>query len=224
MISRTPSDFRSHDDWLAHVREHIPPPEQPYALAYGRTELFRSFYRTQGLRFPTRFAAELDRIETLQDLERTVALEDLNETILGSLTEHLFNRARPASPENDTQSSVPPHEPAGRLLSHLVQKNPYFALWVVYKGGIGDRAIAEQWDEYLRHELGSESCEEISFAQAMAELDKLLTVFRDNNVALPGLAFERIWFLHCIRGLERMAQTRAVLGMLTAELAACTSA
>ena len=40
----------------------------------------------------------------------------------------------------------------------------------------------------------------------------------------PGLSFERIWFLHSLRGPERMLQTHAVLGMLTAELAACTSA
>ena len=58
----------------------------------------------------------------------------------------------------------------------------------------------------------------------MAELDKLLIFFHDKNWALPGLAFERIWFLYSLRGPERMLQTRAALGMLTAELAACTSA
>jgi hypothetical protein len=58
----------------------------------------------------------------------------------------------------------------------------------------------------------------------MVELDKLLALFHDGNRVLPGLAFERIWFLHSLRGPERMLQTRAVLGMLTAELAACTSA
>ena len=103
-------------------------------------------------------------------------------------------------------------------------KNPYFALWVVYKRGVNDHSVAEDWDEYLLQELGAESAEEIAFAHAMVELDKLLTLFHDGNRALPSLSFERIWFLHSLRGPERMLQTRAVLGMLTAELAACTSA
>ena len=68
------------------------------------------------------------------------------------------------------------------------------------------------------------SADEVAFAHAMVELDKLLGIFRDRNLALPSLGFERIWFLHYLRGPERMAQTRAVLGMLTAELAPCTSA
>ena len=66
--------------------------------------------------------------------------------------------------------------------------------------------------------------EEIAFAHTMVELDKLLSLFHDKNRMLPGLSIERIWFLHSLRGPERMLQTRAVLGMLTAELAACTSA
>jgi hypothetical protein len=122
------------------------------------------------------------------------------------------------------QSSAFPREQVRRLLSHLAQNDPYFALWVAYKKSVNNRTIDEQWSEYLDQELGPERTEEIAFAQAMVELDKLLTIFRDNNVALPSLSFERIWFLHYIRGPERMAQTRAVLGMLTAELVACTSA
>ena len=53
---------------------------------------------------------------------------------------------------------------------------------------------------------------------------RLLTLFHDDNLPLPRLAFERIWFLHYLRGPERMAQTCAVLGTLMAELGACTSA
>jgi hypothetical protein len=58
----------------------------------------------------------------------------------------------------------------------------------------------------------------------MGELEKLLSLFHDGNRVLPGLSFERIRFLHSLRGAERMLQTRAVLGMLTAELSACASA
>ena len=87
-----------------------------------------------------------------------------------------------------------------------------------------DHPVAEEWGEYLLQELGTPSVEEIAFAHAMVELEKLLSLFQDGNRVLPGLSFERIWFLDFIRGPERMLQTRAILGMLTAELAACTSA
>ena len=89
---------------------------------------------------------------------------------------------------------------------------------------VKDHPVAEEWDEYLLQELGARSAEEIAFAHAMVELEKLLSLFHDGNRVLPGLSFERIWFLHSLRGPERMLQTRAVLGMLTAELSACTSA
>ena len=56
MTRKTPSDFESHDDWLLYVRREIPVPEQPYALALGRIDLFRSFYLMQGLPFPIPFA------------------------------------------------------------------------------------------------------------------------------------------------------------------------
>ena len=82
----------------------------------------------------------------------------------------------------------------------------------------------KNWDDYLLQTLGAESADEVAFAHAMVELDKLLGIFRDRNLALPSLGFERIWFLHYLRGSERMVQTRAVLGMLTAELVPCTSA
>ena len=94
MIRKRPSNFGSHDDWLAHVRREIPAPEQPYALAFGRMELFRRFYRMHGLPFPTEFALENERIETMHAPERTIALETLNDAIFRSLTALLFNRAR----------------------------------------------------------------------------------------------------------------------------------
>jgi hypothetical protein len=224
MIRKRPSNFGSHDDWLAHVRREIPVPEQPYTLAFGRMELFRRFYRMQGLLFPTEFAHELERVETMLDPERTIALEALNDLIFRSLTMHLFNRARSKTSIDDRQTSASPRKEIEELFSHLAQKNGYYALWTVYKRGVSDRSVAEEWDEYLLRELGTQSPEAIVFTRAMVELDRLLTLFHDENLALPSLAFERIWFLHYLRGPERMAQTRAVLGMLMAELEACTSA
>jgi hypothetical protein len=224
MMTRKRSDFDSHDDWLAHILNELPVPEQGYALASSRMELFRSFYRMQGLPFPAEFAKDLDHIEMLHTPERTTALESLNDVVLRSLTKYLFNRARPTIFQRDAQPPTCPREQIGQLLDHLAQQNPYFALWVIYKRSVSDHSIAEAWSKYIVQELGAESTEEIAFAHAMAELDRILGIFRDQSRALPGLSFERIWFLHYLRGPERMAQTRAVLGMLTAELTACTSA
>ena len=92
MTRKTPSDFTSHDDWLSYVRREIAAPEQPYALAFGRVDLFRSFYRMQGLPFPAQFAEELERIATLHDPMRTVALDALNDKILGSLTKQMVDQ------------------------------------------------------------------------------------------------------------------------------------
>lgn len=111
-----------------------------------------------------------------------------------------------------------------QLLGHLTRTNPYFALWDLYKRGVGEHSVAGEWRQFLQEQLGPESDEEIEFASAMVELDKLLATYRQHRLTLPMLSFERICFLHCIRGAERMAQTRAILGTLTAELAACTSA
>lgn len=224
MTRKTPSDFGSHDDWLTHVRSEIPLSEQPYALAVGRMELFRSFYRIQGLPSPTQFAEEARRIVIMQDPERTAALEALNDLIFKSLTVYLFNRAQSLTSIDEWWTPASPRRQIEELSRHLAQKNPYFALWSGYKSGVSDCSVAEKWDDYLAQELGPHRAEEIHFARSMVELDRLLTLFHDDNLPLPRLAFERIWFLHYLRGPERMAQTRAVLGTLMAELGACTFA
>jgi hypothetical protein len=224
MTRTIPSDFGSHDDWLLYVRREIPVPEQPYALALGRIDLFRRFYLMQGFPFPIPVAQELERIETLKDPERTAALEALNGEVLRNLTVRLFNQAQSNASESDSRFLPSPREQIQELRNHLAQQNPYFGLWVVYKRDVKDRPVTEEWDEYLLQEHGARSAEEIAFAHAMIELEKLLSLFHDGNRVLPGLSFERIWFLHSLRGPERMLQTRAVLGMLTAELSACTSA
>lgn len=127
------------------------------------------------------------------------------------------------SPIEQHQTSDALREQTRLLLSQLVQMNRYFALWDLYKRGIGERSVAGEWSQFLSEQLGPGNEEEIEFACAMMELDKLLAVYHDQNFALPSLSFERILFLHLLRGPERMAQTRAILGTLTAELAPCTS-
>ena len=173
--------------------------------------------------FPAQFAEELERIETLHDPIRTATLEALSDTILETLTKQLCERVRP-TPSEDIEHSCSPREQIQVLRDHLAERNPYFMLWVAYKRDVTDHMVAEEWGEYTLHKLGAESSEEIVFAHAMVELDKLLSIFHDGNRELPGLAFERILFLHSLRGPERMLQTRSVLGMLTTELVACTSA
>ena len=166
----------------------------------------------------------MQRIETIHDPERTLALEALNDLIFRCLTMHLFNRVRSKTSIDDRQTPASPRKEIEELFGHLAQKNGYFARWTVCKRRVSDRSVAEEWDGYLVQELGPQCAEEIAFTHAMVELDRLLTFFHDENLHLPRLAFERIWFLHYLRGPERMAQTRAVLGMLMAELEACTSA
>ena len=224
MTRRTPSDFTSHDDWLSYVRREIAVSDRPYSLAFGRVDLFRSFYGMQGHEFPPPFATELERIDEMHEPERTAALETLNKAILADLTQLLADQSPPSLCASDPLAPRSSREQIQQLRSHLAQNNPYFALWTAYKNGERAQLIAEDWHQFLLQQLGTECIEEIEFTRAMAELDKLLTLFHDENRDLPSLSFERIWFLHSLHGPERMLQTCAVLGMLTAELTACTSA
>ena len=223
MTRKTPSDFTSHDDWLSYVRREIAVSDRPYSLAFGRVDLFRSFYGMQGREFPAPFATELERIDEMHGPERAAALETLNKAILVNLTQLLADQSPPSLSASDPLA-LRCSEEIHQLRSHLARKNPYFALWTVYKNGEREQFITEDSHHFLLQQLGTECIEEIEFARAMAELDKLLTLFHDENRELPSLSFGRIWFLHYLHGPERMLQTRAVLGMLTAELAACTSA
>jgi hypothetical protein len=224
MDNKTPADFSNHSEWISYVRDHVPTAGQAYALACGRTELFKSFYAVREQAFPTWFAKELERIRTLCDPARTNALDSLNERIFTSLTEFLFNEAQPEASEAEAVAPASPREQVLELLDQLAKKNPYFALWTVYKKGVNDHSIADEWDDYLLQEIGTESSEEVVFTRAMVELDKLLSFFHDSNRALPRHFYERTWFLHYLREPERMLQTRSLLNTLTAEIAACISA
>ena len=98
MTRKTPSDFNSHDDWLAYVRSEVP----------SRGAALRASLRPHGtlskllpdagnLSSQAQFAEELERIEMLHDPERTAALEALNDEIFRSLTRQLFDGARPTN-------------------------------------------------------------------------------------------------------------------------------
>jgi hypothetical protein len=148
----------------------------------------------------------------------------LNERIFAGLTELLFQKAQPKEFESAALAPVSPKEQVQKLLNHLAEKNPYFALWVDYKRGLAENSDTNDWDIYLWQELGPEAEDDIAFTKAMADLDKLLLYYRDRSVPLPRYFFERAWFLHYLRGPERMLQTRALLNTLATETGECTCA
>ena len=78
--------------------------------------------------------------------------------------------------------------------------------------------------DYLCKELGQECEDDIAFTHAMVDLDKSLLYLLNRNLPLPKYFFKRCWFLHHLRGPERMLQTRALLNTLTEETEACASA
>jgi hypothetical protein len=224
MPTRSRTDFDHQDEWISYVRDCVPLVERDYVLACGRTELFKSFYEVRRQEFPAEYAQELAHIQTLSEPHRTDCLELLNERIFASLTELLFRELQPKRIETVALDPVSSKEQVQELLNHLAEKNPYFALWVDYKRGLAENLGTREWDQYLRQELGPAEEDAIVFAKAMADLDKLLLYFRDQNLPLPRYFFERVWFLHYLRGPERMLQTRALLNTLATETGECTSA
>jgi len=223
MPVRRRTDFANQEEWTSYVRDCIPVAEREYVLASGRTQLFKSFYEVRRQEFPAEYTQELGRIQTLSEPHRTDSLERLNERIFASLTDLLFHEAQPEQVEGTPLAPVSPKEQVQELLDHLAKKNPYFALWVVYKRGLAKNSDTHEWEQYLSQELGPEDEDDIAFTKAMADLDKLLLYLRDRNVPLPRYFFERAWFLHYLRGPERMLQTRTLLNTLATETGECTS-
>ncbi|HEV2133158.1 MAG TPA: hypothetical protein VGR47_02745 [Terracidiphilus sp.] len=224
MSPKSRFDFENHGDWLSYVATEDPVGDRHYTRASTRTELFRRLYQLLGAPLPAQFQGEFERITLFPEPERTAALEALNEAIFGHLTAQMINRAQQGSARKESEEVTSPQEQIQELREHLAHNNPYFALRIAYKEGVDDHRITENWGEYLARKLGPRNTKGIAFTRAMAELDALLHHFHDKCLRLPNLCCERIWFLHLLGEPERMAQTRAVLGALTAELSACTSA
>jgi hypothetical protein len=217
-------DFGDHEKWTAYVRREVPPQEQGYVLALGRTELFRRFYEVRGRVFPEAFRQELEQIGRLNDPERTEALVSLNDCIFRSLTGLLFAEARPVLTQLGAVDGTFEPDQIADVLDELSTRNPYFALCTAYRQAFGDRLNIAKWDRYLRRKLGRDAEDEICFAHAMMEMDTLLRYFRDRNLQLPKHFRDRVWFLHYLREPERSVQTRAILSTLATEIEACTSA
>ena len=224
MQPRSRASFADHNEWLAYVRRELPRDEQPSALAYGRTELFLRFLELRGQSLPAEVAEELERILGLSDPDRASQLDALNEQIMAHLIEVLFAEAEPTLDKEKHTSGLTPRQQTQELRDHLWSRNPYFRLWIDYKRNAGGAFNERAWGEYLRRQLGEEDADSLDFANKMAELDRLLVLFHDHNIPLPQYFFERTWFLHFLREPERMAQTRALLSALIAEIPPCMSA
>jgi len=174
----------------------------------------------RGERFPEEFRAELSRIVGLSDPARTESLVALNDRILATMTQLLVT---PAASSAGGESEYP-QELIGNLLDNLARNNPCFALWAHYSKCVQQQPDSPCWEEYVANECADGVEGEIEFTLLMGDLGKLLALFRDRNLALPLLYFERIAFLHHLRGPERNLQARAVVQGLLEVIASCASA
>ena len=223
MAYKMPSNFTSHDEWLSYVRKNVPAGGRAYALACGRTELFTRFYRTRGRSLSLELAQELEHIKELPESERAGRMEDLNKRIFADMIGFLFDQTKhiaqipDASPHDSARTQVE------ELRAYLMDKNRHFAIAVACRQELKSSYDAAGWDGCLRDQLGSVSEDDVAFTHSMVELDRILLYFQDKSLSLPRYFFERCWFLHHLRGPERMLQTRALLNTLTSETDACGS-
>ena len=223
MQRKSRASFASHDEWLVYVRRELSRDEQPTALAYVRMELFLRFLELRGQSLPAELKAELDLIVGLPNPDRADRLDTLNDRIMAHLIKVLFAEAGPTLDQEKHTRRLTPKQQAQELLNHLTSRNPYFRLWIDYKGSAGGEFNERAWDAYLRRQLNEDYVDSLDFAKAMVELERLLVWFHDQVIPLPRFFFERAWFLHFLREPERMAQTRALLSTLVAEIPPCMS-
>ena len=217
---KLPTDFSDPVEWRAYVRATVQPEDVNFTLAYGRAALFLRFYEVRGERFPEEFRAELTRIDGLSDPVRTESLVVLNGRILAAMTQLL---ATPAASSAFDEAGTP-RELIDKLLDNLARNSPRFALWAHYSKLVQQQPEALCWEDYVANECGGGAESEVAFTLLMGDLGKLLVLFRDRNLALPPLYFERILFLHLLRTSERTLQARAVVQGLLEVIASCASA
>jgi hypothetical protein len=215
-----PTDFSDPIEWRAYVRATVQPEDVNFTLAYGRTALFLRFYEVRGERFPEEFRSELTRIDGLSDPVRTESLVTLNDRILAAMTQLLVTPT--ASSTFDVAGT--PRELVDKLLDNLARNSPCFALWTHYSKLVQQQPEALCWEDYVANECWGGAESEAAFTLLMGDLGKLLVLFRDRNLALPPLYFERILFLHHLRTSERTLQARSVVQGLLEVIASCASA
>jgi len=222
---KSPTDFAHPDEWREYVRQTVSPDEVGYTLAFGRTIMFARFYEARHQPFPDRFLSELAAIGQLQDPERSEALEALNDRIFGDMTQFLLAAARPEVSERvEIATRISPRELIDELAAYLTKENPFYTLWVRYTSPTEQPNAELVWEEFVAQELGEGTNEEIEFALLVGQLGKLLTYFRERNLALPPHFCGRVWFLHYLPGAERNARAHAVVQELAEAMGSCAFA
>jgi hypothetical protein len=221
---KSPNDLRNNEEWRAYVRHSFPAEEVDYVLAWGRTQLFISFYETRKQPFPERFATELRGIEHLSEPGRTAELETLNNQILADMGQFLFAAAPPQADKGEGIFPTTPRGIVEDLLTHLRTSNPFFAIWAYYTDIIEHSEEAILWHEFVSRKLGQDHGSDLEFALRMGELGKLLRSYRDGELVLPPRAYYQIWFLHNVKEKERNLQARVLVQQLLEAMTPCASA
>ena len=228
LMIKSSRDFADPAEWREYVRASVPDEDVNYVLAFERTQLFLCFYRLRGMKPPVEVKAELDRIAKLNEPERTEALEVFNDLLLATATMELMSDCKSASVIADqSDNQIDPREQLDTLLDHLGRTSPCYRFWRHYTGS-ADSPERLPWEEFIttfhsRDSSRSAKCDG-EYAVLIGQLGQLLTHYRDNNLPLPPLLFERIWFLNWLRGPERNLQARAVVQGLIEAIKSCASA
>lgn len=220
----SPADFTDVNEWREYIKRTVPRNEVAYVLAFGRTILFARFYEIRNLAFPERFCAQLLKVVSLQEPERTQGLEAINDQIFADVTGLLCAAGQTQSRQCADVVDADPRRVVNDLFKFLAQKNPYFRAWVHYAERSVEHRKGQSWEGSAIELLGVTSEQDVEFALLMAQLGRLLLQFRDHNLTLPMDTVSRSWFLHYLHGAERNAQARAVLQDLTETLHPCASA
>jgi hypothetical protein len=208
----------------ASTGECPPPSLRDHTKALNRTALFLRFYEVRRQPIPPEFTAQLAALEKLGDPERSAGLEMLNERMFAHMIQFLQDTAGSQKGSNSQECASTPREVVQDLLSWLIQKNRYFALWVNYKQFAVCGNPAEPWEQFVHSHVQSPSGFEEEFTLLMGQMGELLTWFRDQNRPLPKLLFERAWFLHYLGEAERSWQARALIHELMECTHTCASA
>jgi len=225
---KSSKDFADPAEWREYVRAFVPDEDVNYALAFERTQLFLCFYRLRGMKPPVEVKAELDRIAKFNEPERTEALEAFNDLLLATATIELMSKCKSAAVIADhSGNQIDPREQIDTLLDHLGRTSPCYRFWRHYTDS-ADSAERRPWEEFITTfhslDLSKSAKRDGEYAVLIGRLGQLLTHYRDNNLPLPPLAYERIWFLNWLRGPERNLQARAVVQGLIEAIEPCASA
>lgn len=221
---KSPTEFVDPNEWREYVVRTVPAEDVAYVLAFGRTILFARFYEVRNQTFPLHLCAKLAGIVSLHEPDRSRSLEELNDRIFADMTRFLATSIPPKPAELENMLPVAEGELIDSLLDYLAKENPYFRIWTEYAKQTKQGTVGLSWHQFVTNRLAPSPEDEIEFAQLMGQLGNLLLQFRAQNIALPPHHFSRLWFLHYLRGAERIVQTRALVQALVEAISPCACA